>query len=104
MAPLRSRSGRVRVLIVDDERAPAELMSVAVTEAGRRPSPAADGESALRIARARAPHAVVPDGMLPDVDGLQVPAAVVPVAVGEPVSARRSAASGLVSPPLSSPV
>ncbi|MFC3574752.1 response regulator transcription factor [Streptomyces yaanensis] len=67
-----SRSGRVRVLIVDDEPALTELMSVAVTEAGWRPYPAADGESALRIARACAPHAVVLDGMLPDIDGLQV--------------------------------
>ncbi|WP_030939773.1 response regulator transcription factor [Streptomyces sp. NRRL S-646] len=67
-----SRTGRVRVLIVDDEPALTEVLSVAVTEAGRRPYPAADGRSALRIARGCAPHAVVLDGMLPDLDGIQV--------------------------------
>ncbi|MFD4523306.1 response regulator transcription factor [Streptomyces sp. NPDC058470] len=61
-----TRSDRVRVPIVDDEPGLTELLSVAVTEAGRRPSPAADGESALRAARGCAPHAAVPDGMLPD--------------------------------------
>ncbi|MFJ4832589.1 response regulator transcription factor [Streptomyces sp. NPDC088747] len=66
------RSDRVRVLIVDDEPGLTELLSVAVTEAGRRPYPAADGESALRLARGCAPHAVVLDGMLPDLDGIQV--------------------------------
>ncbi|WP_327185567.1 response regulator transcription factor [Streptomyces sp. NBC_01334] len=67
-----TRSGRVRVLIVDDEPALTEVLSVAVTEAGWRPYPAADGHSALRIARGCAPHAVVLDGMLPDLDGIQV--------------------------------
>ncbi|WP_371544938.1 response regulator transcription factor [Streptomyces sp. NBC_00554] len=67
-----TRSDRVRVLIVDDEPSLTELLSVAVTEAGWRPYPAADGESALRVARGCAPHAVVLDGMLPDLDGLQV--------------------------------
>lgn len=67
-----TRSDRVRVLIVDDEPGLTELLSVAVTEAGWRPYPAADGESALRVARGCAPHAVVLDGMLPDLDGIQV--------------------------------
>jgi two-component system OmpR family response regulator len=67
-----SRTRRVRVLIVDDEPALTELLSAAVTEAGWRPYPAADGRTALRLARGCAPHAVVLDGMLPDLDGLQV--------------------------------
>ncbi|MFG3021418.1 response regulator transcription factor [Streptomyces sp. NPDC048254] len=67
-----SRTGRVRVLIVDDEPGLTELLSVAVAEAGWRPYPALDGQSALRLARGCAPHAVVLDGMLPDLDGLQV--------------------------------
>ncbi|WP_328978728.1 response regulator transcription factor [Streptomyces canus] len=67
-----SRTGRVRVLIVDDEPALNEVLSVAVTEAGWRPYPALDGRSALSTARGCAPHAVVLDGMLPDLDGLQV--------------------------------
>ncbi|MDX2937218.1 response regulator transcription factor [Streptomyces ipomoeae] len=67
-----TRNGRVRVLIVDDEPGLTELLSVAVTEAGWRPYPAPDGHSALRVARGCAPRAVVLDGMLPDLDGLQV--------------------------------
>jgi two-component system OmpR family response regulator len=65
------RNGRVHVLVVD-EPALTDVLSVAVEEAGRRACPALDGQSALRIARGRPPHAVVPDGMLPDLDGLQV--------------------------------
>ncbi|NUS23534.1 MAG: response regulator transcription factor [Streptomyces sp.] len=68
----RYRNGRVRVLIVDDEPALTDVLSVAVEEAGWRAYPALDGQSALRVARGCAPHAVVLDGMLPDLDGLQV--------------------------------
>ncbi|MEU9152686.1 response regulator transcription factor [Streptomyces sp. NPDC048417] len=67
-----SRTGRVRVLIVDDEPGLTELLSAAVADAGWRPYPALDGQTALRLARGCAPHAVVLDGMLPDLDGLQV--------------------------------
>ncbi|MFJ8106482.1 response regulator transcription factor [Streptomyces sp. NPDC096132] len=67
-----TRSGRVRVLIVDDEPALTEVLSVAVTEAGWRAYPVLDGHSALREARRCVPHAVVLDGMLPDLDGIQV--------------------------------
>ncbi|MFF4835953.1 response regulator transcription factor [Streptomyces sp. NPDC001315] len=67
-----AHKGAVRVLIVDDEPELTELLSVAVTEAGWQPFLAEDGRSALSIARGCAPHAVVLDWMLPDVDGLQV--------------------------------
>ncbi|MFJ3668826.1 response regulator transcription factor [Streptomyces sp. NPDC090106] len=66
------RNGRVRVLVVDDEPALTDVLSVAVEEAGWRAYPALDGQSALRIARGCPPHAVVLDWMLPDLDGLQV--------------------------------
>lgn len=66
------RTARVRVLIVDDEPGLTELLSAAVADAGWRPYPALDGQTALRLARGCAPHAVVLDGMLPDLDGLQV--------------------------------
>ncbi|MDO0910938.1 response regulator transcription factor [Streptomyces sp. DT2A-34] len=66
------RNGRVRVLIVDDEPALTDVLSVAVEEAGRRAHPALDGQRALEIACGCPPHAVVLDGMLPDLDGLQV--------------------------------
>ncbi|MFE0450620.1 winged helix-turn-helix domain-containing protein [Streptomyces sp. NPDC058914] len=63
-AASRSRTGRVRVLIVDDEPALTEVFSVAVTEAGRRSYPAPDRRSALRTARGCLPHAVVRLGPL----------------------------------------
>ncbi|MFE7270092.1 response regulator transcription factor [Streptomyces sp. NPDC057623] len=66
------RTGRVRVLVVDDEPALTDVLSVAVEEAGWQACPALDGHSALELARGCAPHAVVLDGMLPDLDGLQV--------------------------------
>ncbi|WP_217547201.1 response regulator transcription factor [Streptomyces sp. GbtcB6] len=71
-ATAAARTGRVRVLIVDDEPGLTELLSAAVADAGWRPYPALDGQTALRLARGCAPHAVVLDGMLPDLDGLQV--------------------------------
>ncbi|MGW2962984.1 winged helix-turn-helix domain-containing protein [Streptomyces sp. NPDC001220] len=40
-----SRTGRVRVLIVDDEPGLTELLSAAVADAGRRPYPAPDGQT-----------------------------------------------------------
>ncbi|MEW2398084.1 response regulator transcription factor [Streptomyces sp. NPDC046862] len=67
-----AREGTVRVLIVDDEPELTELLSAAVTEAGWRPFTAEDGQGALRLARGCAPHVVVLDGMLPDVDGVEV--------------------------------
>ncbi|PWI14909.1 DNA-binding response regulator [Streptomyces sp. Act143] len=66
------RNRRVRVLIVDDEPALTDVLSAAVEEAGWRAYPAPDGQTALEVARGCAPHAVVLDGMLPDLDGLQV--------------------------------
>lgn len=68
-----SRTGRVRVLIVDDETALTELLPVAATEAALRPCPAGDGQSALRIAHDCVPHAGVLDGMPPDLDGRHAP-------------------------------
>ncbi|WP_046728891.1 response regulator transcription factor [Streptomyces humi] len=64
--------GAIRVLIVDDEPELTELLSVAVTAAGWRPYVAQNGYGALRAARRCGPHAVVLDGMLPDLDGIQV--------------------------------
>ncbi|MEU9455554.1 response regulator transcription factor [Streptomyces sp. NPDC048277] len=65
-------AGAIRVLIVDDEPELTELLSVAVTAAGWQPFVAQDGYGALRTARKCGPHAVVLDGMLPDLDGIQV--------------------------------
>ncbi|WP_280726170.1 response regulator transcription factor [Kitasatospora sp. MAA4] len=62
----------LRLLVVDDEQALAELLSMALRYEGWEVRTAHDGMSALRLAREFKPDAVVLDVMLPDIDGLQV--------------------------------
>jgi two-component system OmpR family response regulator len=70
---LRGRDGRsARVLVVDDERTLAELLSMALRYEGCEVRCAGDGQGAVRLAREFRPDAVVLDLMLPDLDGLEV--------------------------------
>ncbi|MCM2420267.1 response regulator transcription factor [Streptomyces sp. SID13666] len=62
----------VRVLVVDDEAALSDLLSMALRYEGWEVRTAADGAGALRAARDARPDAVVLDVMLPDMDGLEV--------------------------------
>ncbi|MDJ0342108.1 response regulator transcription factor [Streptomyces sp. H10-C2] len=62
----------VRVLVVDDEAALSDLLSMALRYEGWEVRTAADGAGALRVARDTRPDAVVLDVMLPDMDGLEV--------------------------------
>jgi two-component system, OmpR family, response regulator len=62
----------VRVLVVDDEPTLAELLVMALRYEGWEVRGAADGLSAVRIAREFRPDTVVLDVMLPDIDGLEV--------------------------------
>ncbi|TDD43096.1 response regulator transcription factor [Nonomuraea terrae] len=62
----------VRVLVVDDESTLAELLAMALRYEGWEVHSAANGLSAVRIARDFRPDAVVLDVMLPDIDGLEV--------------------------------
>ena len=62
----------VRVLVVDDEPSLAELLSLAGRHEGWDVRTATDGLTAVRTAREFRPDAVVLDGMLPDIDGLEV--------------------------------
>ena len=72
-APLARPDGTpVRVLVVDDEPALAELLSMALRYEGWDVRTAADGLAAVRAARDFRPDAVVLDMMLPDLDGLEV--------------------------------
>jgi two-component system OmpR family response regulator len=72
-AELRRPDGQpVRVLVVDDETALAELMSMALRLEGWEVRSAGDGLTAVRVAREFAPDAVVLDVMLPDLDGFEV--------------------------------
>jgi two-component system OmpR family response regulator len=62
----------LRVLVVDDEAALTELLSMALRYEGWEVRTAADGSGAVRTAREFRPDAVVLDVMLPDFDGLEV--------------------------------
>jgi two-component system OmpR family response regulator len=70
---LRRSDGRqIRVLVVDDESALSELLSMALRYEGWEVRTAADGGSAVRAAREFRPDAVVLDVRLPDFDGFEV--------------------------------
>ncbi len=62
----------VRVLVVDDEPSLAELLGSVLRYEGWEIRTAADGATAVRVAREFEPDAVVLDIMLPDFDGLEV--------------------------------
>jgi len=68
----RADGSQLRVLVVDDETALAELVSMALRYEGWAVRCAADGVSAVREAKQFRPDAVVLDIMLPDLDGLEV--------------------------------
>ncbi|MCX4824200.1 response regulator transcription factor [Streptomyces sp. NBC_01142] len=69
---LRPDGSPVRVLVVDDEAALSELLSMALRYEGWEVRSAGDGAGAVRSAREFRPDAVVLDVMLPDMDGLAV--------------------------------
>jgi two-component system OmpR family response regulator len=62
----------LRVLVVDDEAALTELLSMALRYEGWDVRTAGDGSTAVRAAREFRPDAVVLDVMRPDFDGLEV--------------------------------
>jgi two-component system OmpR family response regulator len=62
----------VRALVVDDEPTLSELLSIALRYEGWDVRTAADGLTAVRVAREFRPDVVVLDVMLPDFDGIEV--------------------------------
>jgi two-component system OmpR family response regulator len=68
----RADGSQPRVLVVDDEAALAELVSMALRFEGWSVRCAGDGVSAVRESKGFRPDAVVLDIMLPDLDGLEV--------------------------------
>jgi two-component system phosphate regulon response regulator PhoB len=74
MMPAMVRKLRVmpKILVVDDEPDAVELLRVNLKAAGYEIATAADGDEALKKARALLPDLIVLDLMLPEVDGLEV--------------------------------
>jgi DNA-binding response OmpR family regulator len=65
-----THAGRARVLVVDDERAFAELLAELLEQEGYAVEQAYDGEQALRIiGRGQPPDVVLSDVMLPRLSG-----------------------------------
>ncbi len=60
------------ILVVDDEPEAVELVEFNLKQAGFSVTTAADGEEALKKARAALPALIVLDLMLPKIDGLEV--------------------------------
>ncbi len=72
-AQLRRADGSpARLLVVDDEPALTDLLSMALRYEGCEVRTAATGHAAVKAAREFQPDAVVLDVMLPDLDGLEV--------------------------------
>jgi two-component system OmpR family response regulator len=70
---LRRANGEpLRVLVVEDEATMTELLLIALRYEGWDVRNAGDGATAIRLARAIRPDAVVLDILLPDMDGLEV--------------------------------
>jgi two-component system, OmpR family, response regulator len=68
----RADGSPVEVLVVDDEPAIGELVSMVLRYEGWNVTVAADGDGAIRSASGYSPDVVVLDVMLPDMSGLDV--------------------------------
>jgi len=67
----RDRRARSRALVVDDERPLVELMTSYLEREGFDVDSAANGESAVSLARELDPDVIVLDLMLPGIDGIE---------------------------------
>lgn len=64
------------VLLIDDEADIREVMSISLEDAGYRVSTAPDGETGVLRCREESPHIVITDIRMPEMDGIDVLAAV----------------------------
>jgi phosphate regulon transcriptional regulator PhoB len=72
VVPNRNANMKPKILVVDDEPDALELIQYNLKAAGYDVVTAADGEEALKKARASSPSLIILDVMLPEVDGLEV--------------------------------
>jgi DNA-binding response OmpR family regulator len=61
-----------KILVVDDEAVLVETIAYNLEQAGYQVTTAADGASALEVARRESPDLIILDIMLPEMDGLEV--------------------------------
>jgi len=71
-APLRDKSGPMRVLIVDDDRPSLKMTAFLLREEGYTVFTADNGQEALRLVDEKTPDLLVLDVMMPGIDGLEV--------------------------------
>src|SRR5579864_1386454 len=71
MIPWSKAVGR-KILVVDDESVLVDTIAYNLEQAGYEVMTAADGASALEVARRERPDLVILDIMLPEMDGLEV--------------------------------
>ncbi len=64
-----AKNERLRILLVDDESSPLEILSGALKSAGYRIYPSSSGEDALRKYQSAQPELILLDLYLPDMDG-----------------------------------
>lgn len=69
---VRTDGSRIRALVVDDEAALSDLLTMALRYEGWEVQAAGFGQRAISLAREFRPDVVVLDVMLPDIDGLEV--------------------------------
>ncbi len=61
-----------KILLVDDEQALVEMMTLRLEANGYQIIPAHDGQTALKLARSERPDLIILDVMLPKMDGYKV--------------------------------
>lgn len=89
-----------KILIIDDDTAITELMSMLLKTHGFDAMTANSGAEGIRLAREKNPHIIILDLMMPDVDGWQVCKAVrqfsnVPILILSAINDPRMVASVL---------
>ncbi len=60
------------ILVVDDVQSNLQFLTSLLTQAGYRVRPASGGLLALRSVTAKAPHLILLDVKMPDIDGYEV--------------------------------
>src|ERR1044072_6486008 len=68
----RKNMSKARILIVEVDPSPAEVLDYNLSQEGYETQVAADGQQGLREIRLRAPDLVILDLMLPMIEGLEV--------------------------------